>query len=572
MIRVGITLLITASVSYGLLPMIKPIGYWTSTGIFACLVVACVLIENRNRGDDDLALDAVRQAIPTPTAPDPADKMAEMFSTVMSAVGGMGGTSAAPDRPLASKVMKPATPDKAMGFYAVEAATLTQLLQTNHGLNVVVEPTGFVKAPRFVAYRVRTTGPVRAKKLTDAENDLAREINDIHRNYRFGKTEIIFTDTQPIWLQISNPKPTDLNWEERHTLWNPKPLQAILGHYYNGATATPLIVDIGGKDTSYTNGAWFGQPGSGKSTSLHEALCSLIEHTPATQLQVWGIDLSKDVFRLYEGLPHLAQHTRDIDEAIAILDQFWEWCRAGGAPTDGVTRLLVMDECQDLVTHHKYGKAVQERLADILSKGREFGIRVWMATQNPDQNSYPSTFKPKTHFMACGHILNDNYVSSQLGIYGASKIVEKQELIFQGPVGMFRVSMFRFTGDQLDRMIDTLIQRWGYSDYRQPTPIDYRKEDLPPVAALAITPVIPAATPMLGAHKRWDLPHRALTEGEGNALIAMVKTTLPDTKLFHHRGKVSINKVIAHVYRESKNQEKIDWIKDHLARGGILSE
>jgi hypothetical protein len=491
-------------------------------------------------------------------------------------------------RPPASEATRSATPPKAKGFYELEAVALTELLQRNYRLNVRVEGKGYVKAPRFIAYRVTQTGALQFAKLTKAEGDLAREINDIHRNYRFGDTQIIFTDSQPIWLQISNPKPYPLMWTDRHQFGKLKPLQALLGVYYDGAVAKPLIADMRGKNTSFTNGGWFGQPGAGKSTDMHEALCSMIEVTSPTELMVWGIDLSKNVFANYAGLPHIAQHTKNVETALEILQMFANWCEAGNLAPDAIHRLLVIDECQDLLTHPKYGKAALELLDAILSKGREFGIRVWMATQNPDAKCYPSTLKPKTHFMACCCIMNDAYVRSELGIYGASKITEKEELIFTGPrLSNQRVSIFYFTEQDRDDMIAGLIHKWGIPSFAVTPPAPPRNmvapiAPAPPIESVAVAEqgrggevVTPAAALLLAgardpAQHKWNLPHRALTPAEEDAIIQMVLDADPATEQFHYRGDPSINKIIVHVYAEKKNKEKITWVKGALIKGGLL--
>ncbi|MEZ4730722.1 MAG: hypothetical protein R3E79_26645 [Caldilineaceae bacterium] len=45
----------------------------------------------------------------------------------------------------------------------------------------------------------------------------------------------------------------------------------------------------------------------------------------------------------------------------------------------------------------------------------------------------------------------------------------------------------------------------------------------------------------MGSHRKWDLPHRALTPAAEDAIIAMVKAADPATAQFHYWGAPSIN-------------------------------
>ena len=625
MIRVARDLGAAALISYLVLPMIKPLENWQSAVIMLCLTFVMIGFEMLNQPQAQAAPRRRADQRAATVDPQPASlgEAGDVIAMMQAVREAMRPTAPTP-APAPVVQPKTATPPKDAGFYELEAIALTTLLRNQYKMKATVHAAGMVKAPRFIAYEVSHDGRPDYEKLKKLEGDLARDINSLHRNHKFGDVQILFTDSQPIWLQISNPKPYPLKWSSRLDFAKLKPLQALLGVYYDGAVAKPLIIDIGGEDNAFTNGAWFGHPGAGKSTDMHAALCSMFEVTAPTDLLVWGIDISKDVFRHYQGLPHIAQYTKNIETALEILKMFANWCEAGNLKPDGIHRLLVIDECQDLLVHAKYGKAALELLDVILSKGREFGIRVWMATQNPDAKCYPSGLKPKTHFTACCCISIDNYVRAELGIQGASKIIEKEELIFTGAkftgkrtsllsstgprLNNQRVSMFYFSKQDRAEMIAGLISRWGVPSFdlpkarpvvmvtpvapppaaTQPAPVIEIAPAAPvsrvvvepepepvwePVAVAAPSPVrvvAPAAPAQNPAHYRWNLTHRALTPQEGDLLIQMVRDADPDTEQFHYRGDPSINKIILHVYAETKNKEKIKWVKEHLIRGGLI--
>lgn len=565
-VKVAVTLLGTAIISYLLIPAVSDLALWQSTGIFLCLNVMFIGLEiRRNAGIQQSTYALSDPNVNGQLSLDVDPFVAETAAMIEQIKAVAQPQRSAVEHPPARKTI----PIQKMNFYEAEALVLTELLQQQHGQNVRVTTDGMVKAPRFIGYRVNQIGALQFKKLAATELDLAREINDVHRNFSFGSVNINFTETQPIWLQISNPKPFKLLWSSRHDNWRPKPLQAMLGYYYEGVTAKPLIIDIKGKDSSHVNGAFFGQPGAGKSRMMQAALDGMFEFTPPTELRAWGIDLSNNAFAPYIGLPHFEAACSDIHEAMKILQMFANWCEAETAPTDGVHRLLVIDEFQDLLTHNDYGKTALKLMDDILSKGRKFGIRVWMATQNPSAKSYPADLKPKTHFMCCGFILNDDYVSSELKIKGASKITEKEEMIIVTPTGTHRTSLMFYPDDEQAAMLKGLIGRWNNQTVTVApspavvTPSSFVASQEPPVS-IENTPANG-----LGPNERWNLPNRAPTPGEAKIIVDMVRNADPATELFHWRGEVSKNKVMFHVYG-SKGIDKSKWIGEILEEAGLL--
>lgn len=573
MFRVALTLAGVGSLAYVILPYFKPLSYGQSTSIMFCLIFVVIGFELKKTAELR-AIRAAHAALQKPATTAPVIDQAASLTTELAEVLQAAGLVQQPPVQQAPAVApKKTTVNKAMGFYEIEVMALTRLLKTHYRLNAEVTAEGMFKAPRFVAYKVIQTGALKFDKLQAAEFDLAREINDIHRNNAFGPVSIMFTQTQPIWLQITNPKPYRLEWADRYNLWNPKPFDCITGVYYEGATAKPLVINIKGKNSPFINGGWFGQPGAGKSTDMHMALTSLLEYTSPNELHLYGIDIAKNVWQRYQGVPHLKRCARDIEEALRILKQFSDWCQADGLKIDGIHRLLVIDECQDLLTDPVHGKIALKYLSDILSKGREFGIRVWMATQNPDSDCYPSKLKPKTHFMCCCHILNDDYVSSELKIVGASKMTEKEEFMYVGPGLETRVTMYEFTDQDLESSIETIIKKWGYGEQEAKAP---EKELIakPPVAATITPPpstmVQPAPKSRLGAEHRWMLDHRMLTPDEAETLIEIINAEDPRSEKFHYRGELSENRVIIWVYEGSKNEEKSAWVKEVLVKGGLL--
>lgn len=348
-----------------------------------------------------------------------------------------------------------------LNFYQEEAAVINRQLRQIHKLNCGIDlKPGTIKiTPDFVIYSLRQTGPLRFDDLRRIEDDLAREINDLHRNHRAGEVSVLAVNSQPMVLQVSRQRPQKLLWADRK--WQGRPLQTTLGRYWHGVAEHEMVLDLAGNASEYINGAFFGQPGAGKSTALHIALIGLLESTPPEQLEVYAIDLKANAYAAYQDVPHVRQVAGAIDEAIDILETFATWCTADGRPEDGKHRLLLVDECQMLLTHSEHGDDALGLLGRILEAGREAGIRVWTATQNPDAQSYPSKLKPRTHWMAAAAIRNDDYIRRQLKIYGAAKLRGKGELIFVGPYGDYRLTTFWLTDEDRAAAIDGLVRKWG---------------------------------------------------------------------------------------------------------------
>lgn len=462
--------------------------------------------------------------------------------------------------------LDPTQPTGKLTFYQEEAAVINRQLRQIHKLNcgIDLKKAGAIKVtPDFVIYTLRQTGPLRFDDLRRIEDDLAREINDLHRNHRAGEVSVLAVNSQPMVLQVSRQRPQKLLWADRK--WQGRPLQTTLGRYWHGVEEHELVLDLAGNASEYINGAFFGQPGAGKSTALHIALIGLLESTPPEQLEVYCIDLKANAYAVYRNVPHVRQVANTIGDAMDILETFATWCMAEGRPEDDKHRLLLVDECQMLLTHSQYGDHALTLLGRILEAGREAGIRVWTATQNPDAQSYPSKLKPRTHWMAAAAIRNDDYIRRQLKIYGAAKLRGKGELIFVGPYGDYRVKTFWLTKNDQEQAIDGLVRRWG-PRYRVDMGVDMtRYEPDMPVDMGRYEPDISpdmSAFPLVAIEKHFPIGEaRPLTDGE--AKLVRFMATL---ERYQYNGKPSMSKLVPAVYG-SRDPQRTEWVREALEEG-----
>lgn len=463
-------------------------------------------------------------------------------------------------------IRKPSKSSVNLSFYQREAVVINHLLANVYKLNCGINfrnSQSIVPAYGFVNYVLTQTGPLRFSSLEKICDDLAREINQLHRKHRFGDVNVIAVDSQPMTLQVTRAKPQRLMWSERKL--KAKPLQIVMGHYYRGAHRQDLIVDLAGKDTVWLNASYFGMPTSGKSTILHIKLVNLLEVTPPEMLEVYAIDLKADAYRCYNRLPQVRRVACDIDGAVDILEEFERWCTADGRPTDGKIRLLLLDECQELFLHIEQGEHCARMISRIMGLGREAGIRVWQATQNPDKDSYPSGLKAKTHYMAAAMTTNDHYLHNVLGITGASKLREKGEFIFVGPFGTERLTTFWMTDEDRAKAIARIEQKWGarygadigrYEPDTNPIQPDM-KVDMGRYGA-DISPDT-GVSPLVEIEKCFPVRElRALTSHEAELVRHMAKL-----QRYQHSGEVSMSKLVPAVYG-SRNPQRTAWVREAL--------
>lgn len=444
-------------------------------------------------------------------------------------------------RPSVQGVMRPDPPVEALSltFYQKEAIVINRQLADVYKLNLAIDfrdKNAIVLTPTKVVYRTTQTGPVTLAKVERMADDLARDISTLYRQKALGANQaqrvvVQVADPHPIVFQVTRAQPKNLEWEKRPSL---PPFQTCCGFYLDGWTLQPQILDIARKDAQHGFGAWIGQQRSGKTRSMEAALNQLLANTP-TGLELYGIDLNADLFAQYAGVPQLKRKASTMEEALAILAMFAKWCDAEYAPTDGIVRLLVIDELHKLLNHVEYGAQALKYIKTIMQEGGKYLLRLWCATQNPNEENYPAALKPLTQFMLCSRIQNDFYVRQVLQLQGVGDLLPKVEQLYDGPEGTYTLATFWYDDDQVHASLAGLrTARPGAAvqQHLTATPQEAVKFPLPP-----------DRPPTTG---EWAAVQQRIQAGE-----------------FRYRGDLSEKQICFFVYG-SKNDKKAAFIKQML--------
>jgi len=529
------TLVLAGLISWSM-PTLTAVQKWT---MFALLVFAYLVYEYR--------LVPVQQVVQTGSEPvrsgsEPVRSGSNRPVQFVPA-GSAGGSEPVqrPVRPPVQVVTRADPPVEAISltFYQKEAIVINRQLAEVYKLNLAIDfrdKNAIVMTPTKIVYRTTQTGPVTLTKVERIAEDLARDISTLYRQKALGANQaqrvvVQVADPHPIVFQVTRAQPKNLEWEKRPSL---PPFQTCCGFYLDGWTMEPQILDIARKDSQHGFGAWIGQQRSGKSRSMEAALNQLLASTPSG-LELYGIDLNADLFAQYAGVPQLKRKASTIEDAIAILAMFAKWCDAAYAPTDGMVRLLVIDEFHKLLNHAEYGAQALRYIKTIMQEGGKYLLRLWCATQNPNEENYPAALKPLTQFMLCSRIQNDFYVRQVLQLRGAGELLPKVEQLYDGPEGTHTLATFWYDDDQVRESLvglrTTPPATTGQPNVVATTPADVKfplPPDRPPTAA------------------EWAVVQQRIQAGE-----------------FRHRGELSEKQICFFVYG-SKNDKKAAFIKQML--------
>lgn len=516
------------------MPTLTVAQKWT---LFALLVFAYLVYEYRL----ELAVQTGARTGASSSAPvqGPGQTGAHSSAPGQRPVQGPVQTFVAPvQKPVQTPVQvvgRPDPPVEALGlsFYQKEAIVINRQFAEVYKLPFAIDfrdPNAIVLTPTKVVYRLTQLGASSLAKVEKIVLDLARDISTLYRQQALKESIqrviVQVADPHPIVLQVTRAKPLNQAWDSRPAL---PPFQTCIGFFLDGWMMKPMILDIARKDSQHGFGAWIGQQRSGKSRSMEAALNQLLANTP-TGLELYGIDLNAALFNQYKGVPHLRQAASTMEEALPILAMFAKWCDAQYAPTDGIVRLLVIDEFHKLINHPELGAQALKYIKTIMQEGGKYLLRVWAATQNPNEENYPAALKPLTQFMCCSRIQNDHYVRQVLQLQGASDLLPKVEQLYSGPEGAYTLAVFWYDDDQVQASLAEL-----------------RKAPAQIVAGIATGATFPIPPNRAPTKPEWRAVQHRIAAGE-----------------FRHRGELSLTQLCIFVYG-SKNEDKANFIKAMLS-------
>ncbi len=246
--------------------------------------------------------------------------------------------------------------------------------------------TGGTVTPRWVRFQVLPAVGAKIAKIKGLSEEMAAALDA--SNCRMSQCGAAVAVEVP----RDDPKPVRLlplygQLIDQPTSHPPiPPATAILGLAEDGA---PLLIRLPAPDVAHILVA--GATGAGKTMLLQTMILSLaMTNPPAFQCGAKGlslvlIDPKRHALRLFEGLPHLARPViGELDETVEVLQSLVRLMerRSGNERVDKQSRVIVViDELADVLTMG--GRPVQQSLTRLTQRGREAGIHIVTATQNP---------------------------------------------------------------------------------------------------------------------------------------------------------------------------------------------
>jgi S-DNA-T family DNA segregation ATPase FtsK/SpoIIIE len=136
-----------------------------------------------------------------------------------------------------------------------------------------------------------------------------------------------------------------------------------------------------------------GTTGSGKSVANHALISTVVANNAPSEASFFMIDMKKDEFGVYQGLPHLLSPIvlGDHDQALMvirkvneIMEKRFDEKRMGKREEDFPYLLLIIDEVSDLVEKSaKHSKEILSLFRSITAKGRAARVHLVLSTQSP---------------------------------------------------------------------------------------------------------------------------------------------------------------------------------------------
>ena len=229
-------------------------------------------------------------------------------------------------------------------------------------------------------------------------------------------------------LALEIPKPSDLWYNVGiGSLPRRRGLKAAVGI---DVEHRPAMVDFANPLTPHLLAA--GTTGSGKTNTARLFVYDLASQNSPDDVQLLLIDTRKRgaAWRSFAALPHLA-HPIITDDAEALRTLSWAVAEMDRRAVDGRSHphiFVSIDEAQALLERDEFVKPI----GDIAAVGREFGIHLLLATQNPT-----------------GKMLGDTSIKRNLGTRLVGKMDSAQAAVVAAGVKESGAELLTGPGDQL---------------------------------------------------------------------------------------------------------------------------
>lgn len=321
-----------------------------------------------------------------------------------------------------------------------KADRLEQLLQDHKAPSRI---TGGNVTPRFIQFLLQPAPGIKVNKVEALSREIAIALGAptarIKAEGGAVKIEVPRSDPQPISLmRLCTRLPHD-----RIPLG-----AAVLGLADDGA---PLMLRLPSPDVAHVLVA--GTTGSGKTALVQTMIVSLALLHHRRQLQFVLIDPKGRAFESLADLPHLLRPiVTQPNQAVAALAELVQLMETRDAHRISDPHIvIVIDELADLV--QTGGPEILESLSRLVQRGREAGLHVIAATQQPSSAVIGSIVKANFPVRLIGRVtsLEDARIAAGVGGTNAEKLMGRGDFIAITGAGQIRFQAAYIShGDMVD--------------------------------------------------------------------------------------------------------------------------
>jgi hypothetical protein len=388
MMQIAIVLMITATISYYILPMIKPLHYWQSTGIFFCLVVAYIAATRERRVYRPLPPAQPTGQRPAPSAVDPVTQLTQMMEAMNQVAPAFVPPTAPAKAPANTSTqereVKPEVflikPEATRGtneylMYAeIEAINATFAA---HGIGARIHylptedvPTPFIETPSFFGYRLVRRINQKIDPIVKLNLELSATVTNVRNKLGYKGSTLVRIAEFPTAIEVRRPDPLPLIYRNVEVA----PMTALVGRVYGFDGESDVLIDLR-RDHHVL---FAGMSGYGKSNAMRVGLTSLVTNNGFAEIKFLLADLKGKDLGLFANLPNVIDYTNTPEGAYKMIKQAITFMEERQSMRVYPYRIVfAIDELAEVP------KEMRPQLARLLNLGRDMAINVWGGTQYP---------------------------------------------------------------------------------------------------------------------------------------------------------------------------------------------
>lgn len=324
--------------------------------------------------------------------------------------------------------------------------------------------TGGTVTPRWVQYLLQTSPGIKVNKIESLSREIALALG--------AHDARISTTGGAVRIDVPRDDPQPVKFKPLYARLPPQiPFgAALLGLADDGA---PLLMRLPSPDVSHVLIA--GTTGSGKTALLRSIVLSLILRHRRSEIQLVLIDPKGGSFLELATAPHLLQPivtqpdqaSAALTDLVRIMDtrsQLQTQARSNQladratpissrAETMLPQIVIVIDELADLI--QTGGSIVNEALTRLVQRGREAGLHVIAATQQPSSSVLGSLMKANFPLRLVGRVVSadDARVATGVGGTHAEKLNGHGDFVAVTASGLVRFQAAYISGEDVGRML-----------------------------------------------------------------------------------------------------------------------